>query len=208
MLSAASPITLNTTNLLLFSRRLLNCPKFKLNYQPNVKEAAVLMPLCVVDGKPSVLFTVRNMNMRTHRGEISFPGGKKDETDETVEQTALRETEEEIGLPSSSIDILGRYSALPNKTGSLRVHPYVGFIKDQHIDLTRFNPEEVSRVFTLPIDYLIDTKNREMKQFRDSPMKYPVFKVPQNMEGEKEIWGLTSFILDGVFRKIIPEYYQ
>lgn len=70
MLSAASPITLNTTNLLLFSRRLLNCPKFKLNYQPNVKEAAVLMPLCVVDGKPSVLFTVRNMNMRTHRGEI------------------------------------------------------------------------------------------------------------------------------------------
>lgn len=124
-----------------------------------------------------------------------------DETDETVEQTALRETEEEIGLPPSSIDILGRYSALPNKTGSLRVHPYVGFIKDQHIDLTRFNPEEVSRVFTLPIEYLIDTKNREVKQFRDSPMKYPVFKVPQNMEGEKEIWGLTSFILDGIKEK-------
>jgi nudix motif 8 len=108
----------------------------------------------------------------------------------------LRETTEEIGIEPSKIDILGQYSALPNKTGSLRVHPYVGFIKDQ-VDLNKFNPDEVASVFTLPIDYLIKPEIREIKQFRDSKHKYTVFKVPEHIEGEKEIWGLTSFILDG-----------
>ncbi|KAI8372187.1 NUDIX hydrolase domain-like protein [Blakeslea trispora] len=197
MLSRTAPIVFDTTTLSLFSRRLLNYPKFKLNYKPDVKEAAVLVPLCIDKGKPSVLFTVRNMNMRTHR----------DDTDPSTEYTALRETEEEIGIRPKSIDILGRYSALPNKTGSLRVHPYVGFIKDQ-VDLDKFNPDEVSNVFTLPIEYLIRPDIREIRQFRDSKQKYTVYKVPEEIEGEKEIWGLTSYILDGVFRKMIPEHYS
>lgn len=131
-----------------------------------------------------------------------------DTTDESLESTALRETFEEIGYPPQSIDILGRYSAVPNKTGSLRVHPFVGFIKDKEIDLTRFNPDEVSRVFTLPVEYLIDRKNREIKQFRNSSIKYPVFKVPDDIqEGEKEIWGLTSFILDGNSCELIRKVF-
>lgn len=131
-----------------------------------------------------------------------------DTTDESLEGTALRETFEEIGYPPQSIDILGRYSAVPNKTGSLRVHPFVGFIKDKEIDLTRFNPDEVSRVFTLPVEYLIDRKNREIKQFRNSSIKYPVFKVPNDIqEGEKEIWGLTSFILDGNSCELIRKVF-
>ncbi|KAI9261752.1 NUDIX hydrolase domain-like protein [Sporodiniella umbellata] len=130
-----------------------------------------------------------------------------DLTDASLDHTAIRETEEEVGILPSSVDILGCYSTLPNKTGSLRVHPYVGYVKDS-IDLTKFNPDEVSSVFTLPIDYLIDPVNREIKQFRNSTIKYPVFKVPHTVEGEQEIWGLTSFILDGVFRSIIPEQYS
>lgn len=70
MLSRTAPILFDTTTLSLFSKRLLNCPRFKLKYAPNVKEAAVLVPLCIVQGKPSVLFTVRNEHMRTHQGEI------------------------------------------------------------------------------------------------------------------------------------------
>ncbi|GAN03471.1 nudix hydrolase 3 [Mucor ambiguus] len=206
MLSRSVPIAFDTTTLSLFSKRLLTSPKFKLNYKPNVKDAAVLVPLCVVEGKPSILFTVRNINMRTHSGEISFPGGKTDESDSSTQFTALRETKEEIGIDAESIDILGCYSALPNKTGSLKVYPYVGFIKDQ-VDLTKFNPDEVSSVFTLPIDYLIQPEVRQLKQFRESKMKYTEFKVPDHIEGEKQIWGLTSFILDGVLRKIMPEYY-
>jgi nudix motif 8 len=106
------------------------------------------------------------------------------------------------------VDILGCYSSLPNKTGSLRVHPYVGFIKGEEKDLlNNFNPEEVSSVFTLPIEYLVDPKIREVKQFRDSNHKYTVFKVPDHIEGEKEIWGLTSFILDGKAR-IFGYFYK
>lgn len=70
MLSRSVPIAFDTTTLALFSKRLLNPAKFKLNYKPDVKDAAVLVPLCVVEGKPSILFTVRNINMRTHSGEI------------------------------------------------------------------------------------------------------------------------------------------
>lgn len=72
MISRAAPIVFDTTTLSLFSKRLLNCPKFKLHYKKDVKEAAVLVPLCIAEGKPSVMFTVRNMNMRTHRGEIRY----------------------------------------------------------------------------------------------------------------------------------------
>lgn len=70
MLSRSVPIVFDTATLSLFTKRLLNSPKFKLNYKKDVKDAAVLVPLCVVEGKPSILFTVRNMNMRTHSGEI------------------------------------------------------------------------------------------------------------------------------------------
>jgi nudix motif 8 len=70
MLSRTASLAFDTKTLSLFSKRLSNCPRFKFKYQPNVKEAAVLLPLCIVQDKPSVLFTVRNMNMRTHRGEI------------------------------------------------------------------------------------------------------------------------------------------
>lgn len=63
-------MALNTQILSQFSRRLLNCPKYKFNYRPDAKNAAVLLPLCNVDDRPSVLFTVRNLNLRTHRGEI------------------------------------------------------------------------------------------------------------------------------------------
>ena len=70
MSASRAALTLDTQTLMLFSRRLLNCPRYKFGYKSNVKEAAVLMPLCMVDGQPSVLFTVRNLNMRSHRGEI------------------------------------------------------------------------------------------------------------------------------------------
>ncbi|KAI8980392.1 hypothetical protein BDB01DRAFT_843766 [Pilobolus umbonatus] len=175
MLPRLKNLALDTTTLSSFSRRLINCPRLKVRYQPDVKEAAVLMPLCTIDGKPSVLFTVRNMNMRSHQGEIS----QVDPEDPSLEYTALREMSEEVGIDPSSIDILGCYSTLPNKTGSLRVHPYVGYIKDPHIDMSKYNPDEVSSVFTLPLEYLIRPDIREIKQFRDS-----------------------------VLRKIIPEHYK
>ncbi|CAO3611246.1 unnamed protein product [Cunninghamella blakesleeana] len=210
MLSKSLPILFDKATISLFEKRLLKSPNFKFRYQPDAKDAAVLLPLCIVNKKPSILFTICNLNMRTHRGEISFPGGKADPTDIDLKYTALRETTEEIGIPDADIDILGSYSTVPNKTGSLKVHPYVGFIRDE-IDPSKlnFNPDEVSSVFSLPLDYLIQPSVRELKTFRTSQHKYTVFKIPDDMPGEeREIWGLTSFILDGVFRRILQEHYH
>lgn len=126
-----------------------------------------------------------------------------DPHDPSLQHTALRETFEEVGIEPSSIDILGNYSTLPNKTGSLRVHPFLGYIKDpiSSIKDLNYNKDEVSSVFSLPIDYLTRPDIREIRQFRHTQVKYPVFKVPseieREIEGENEIWGLTSFILDG-----------
>ncbi|KAG0180437.1 nudix (nucleoside diphosphate linked moiety X)-type motif 8 [Apophysomyces sp. BC1021] len=192
------PIKFDVKTLDLFRRRLLNCPNYKFRYQPDAKNASVLMPLCVVNKEPSILFTIRNKAMRTHQGEISFPGGKADLTDHSLEDTALRETWEEVGIKPSAIDVLGCYSTLPNKTGSLRVHPFVGFIKDP-VDPAqiRFNPDEVSRVFSLPLEYLLRPDVRQMRGFRETKHKYAVFKVPEHIGKDLEVWGLTSYILDG-----------
>ena len=148
-----------------------------------------------------------------------------DPEDRSLEQTALRETFEEIGIKPSSVDIIGSYSTVPNYNGSIRVHPFLGMIRNP-LDPSAlpFNKDEVSSVFTLPIEYLINKDIREVRQFRDSKKTYPVFKVPEHIEGEGEIWGLTSYILDGkrrcvpractltlslgIFRKIIPERYS
>ncbi|KAL1924058.1 uncharacterized protein VTP21DRAFT_7093 [Calcarisporiella thermophila] len=177
--------------------------KWKWDTTKKLSDAAVLMPLCVVDGQLSVLFTVRSLNLREHQGEISFPGGKRDSQDESLHATSLRETQEEIGISSSSIDILGQLAVLPNKTRTLRVYPFVGFIREP-LDLKaiQYNCNEVERVFTLPLSYLYDPKNRRTQQFRDSKYLYPVFKVPESvgLPPEIELWGLTAFITDTFLR--------
>ncbi|KAF9217102.1 nudix (nucleoside diphosphate linked moiety X)-type motif 8 [Podila verticillata] len=206
--------------------------------QEPVREAAVLMPLCTVKGVPSVLFTIRASHMRNHRGEVrypitrmpidrpneiqdtniggpnsrlylmDFPGGKRDPTDVSTLATALRETEEEISIPSSDIEILGSYSAMPNKGCTMRVHPYVGIIHtpfDNFDDIAgldsifQVNQDEVSKVFAVPIEDLMDPTKRELVRFRSSNVLYPVWKI---VKEDITIWGLTAFILDGVLRAI------
>ena len=131
-----------------------------------------------------------------------------DSEDPSLEHTALRETQEEVGIDPSAIDILGSYSPLPNYNGSLRVHSYLGFIRNPlDPNLLKYNEDEVSTVFTLPLEYLARKDVREVRKFRETNQKYPVFKVPKHIEGEGEIWGLTSFILDGKKQKTVKGFY-
>ncbi|KAG0215365.1 nudix (nucleoside diphosphate linked moiety X)-type motif 8 [Mortierella sp. GBA30] len=170
-----------------------------------LREAAVLMPLCVVKGVPSVLFTVRSSKMRNHRGECSFPGGKRDPTDESCLATALREMEEEVFISPKNVEILGDYASMPNKDCTMRVQPYVGFIRTpiEDISTVRFNRDEVQKVFTIPIEHLLDPRNRKnLVRFRDSKYMYPIWHVD---EADCTVWGLTAFILDGVLRRMVNQ---
>ncbi|KAF9340345.1 hypothetical protein BGZ91_002516 [Linnemannia elongata] len=169
-----------------------------------VRQAGVFMPLCIYKGVPSVLFTIRATHMRNHRGEVSFPGGKRDPTDTSVLDTALREMEEEIFISRDQVEVLGECAPLPNKGCTMKVHPFVGYIKEpiEDLDSIKFNKDEVQRVFTVPLQDLLNPDKRSMVQFRNSKVLYPVWKVDtENIT----IWGLTAFIIDGVLRRIAEE---
>ena len=97
--------------------------------QPNepARKAAVLVPLCVVNGKVSLLYTLRAANLKTHRGQVSFPGGMQDVHDLTLASTALRETEEELGISQKDIEIWGPGSLVVTRH-EMSVLPVAGLI--------------------------------------------------------------------------------
>ncbi|GAO46449.1 hypothetical protein SAICODRAFT_28649 [Saitoella complicata NRRL Y-17804] len=168
--------------------------KWKFPFDKVTGEAAVLVPLYNdTDGKARILFTKRVSSLRQHGGEISFPGGKMDSEDESYVHTALRETSEEVFLSPSKFQILGSLPALPNKTGTIRVHPIVAFYTDP-LDVTESYPcnkEEVERVLGLEAEWLGDQKNMGTELFRGK-VKSPVWNLP---EGDK-IWGLTAYTMN------------
>lgn len=153
--------------------------------------AGVMMLFCNVQTKPHVLYTLRASSLRQHSGEISFPGGKADEVDSSLYETALREVEEEVFIPRTRIDLLGSYLPLPNRTGSLRVYPFIGFVQGELDKASvRYNEDEVTEVYLIPLTQLLDPKNRRLDRFRDTDFQYPVFKADE----KHEIWGLTGIV--------------
>ncbi|CAG8499311.1 16159_t:CDS:2, partial [Acaulospora morrowiae] len=109
------------------------------------------------------------------------------------------ETYEEIGILPTDVDILGQDVTLPNKDLTMHVFSFIGFIK-YPIDVNeiKYNESEVSSVFTVALKDLLDPEKKIFKQFRDSNIKYPVFKTPALVG--LDIWGLTAFILDTLRR--------
>ncbi|KAG0307962.1 nudix (nucleoside diphosphate linked moiety X)-type motif 8 [Dissophora globulifera] len=147
-----------------------------------LREAAVMMPLCIMKGVLSVLFTIRSGKLRSHRGECSFPGGKRDSSDESCLATALREMEEEVFISPTDVEVLGEYTPMPSKDCTMRVQPYIGFICTPFNDISeiRFNTDEVQKVFTIPIHELIDPANQKrLVRFRESNYMYPVWHVKE-----------------------------
>ncbi|CAG0950326.1 hypothetical protein BURK2_00157 [Burkholderiales bacterium] len=151
--------------------------------------AAVLVPVLQRGNELEVILTQRSQAMGDHGGQVSFPGGRCDHEHETAEQTALREAEEEIGLPAARVNTLGRLAHYDTITG-YRVTPVIGWIEDE-IELVT-DPHEVAAIFRVPLAFLLDPSNyrRHRYELGDKPRHY--FSVPY--QGHY-IWGATATML-------------
>lgn len=159
------------------------------------KKAAVVVPLCHVGGAPSVLFTRRTDKVGTHKGHVSFPGGKADEDDDHLEQTALRELEEELGLAPQRVAVLGMFHDAEAITG-VHVTPVVGFLGDLAMDELVPSPLEIDEVFTLTLEELLAPEKRYQQDHHRGRMH--VFDA-----GPHPVWGLTAYILAGVLQELL-----
>ncbi|HEX9686993.1 MAG TPA: CoA pyrophosphatase [Burkholderiales bacterium] len=159
-----------------------------------VTEAAVLVPLVDRAGRVQVLFTQRTAHLDDHAGQISFPGGRVEAGDASREETALRETAEEIGLASQSIELLGRLPEYEIPSG-FRITPIVGWIEPPfalHPD-----PFEVAAVFEAPLEHFLDAARYQRRQFQFRGRHRHYLAIP--FEG-RYIWGATAGMLYNLCR--------
>lgn len=172
--------------------------------------SAILIPLVQVDEEWHILFEVRSFTMRKQPGDVSFPGGQIDATDESPLAAAVRETSEELGIDSNAINIVGQLSPYI-ASSSFVIYPFVATIDDNQI-LHAYNKEEVEEVFTVPVKWFLNYEpyrhlvsvepvpsvdfpfdkiaNGTQYQWRARPMEEWFFDY-----GKYTIWGLTARIL-------------
>jgi 8-oxo-dGTP pyrophosphatase MutT (NUDIX family) len=136
-----------------------------------------------------ILLTVRSQSLRQHGGQISFPGGRADQTDHGLDQTALRETHEEIGVAPDQVELLSELPEMPTFSG-YRVKPFIGLI--QETPVLKANPSEVDEVFFYPISHLLgeDAISDRQVFYRGEPRDYQLI-----MYQNYRIWGATAAIL-------------
>jgi 8-oxo-dGTP pyrophosphatase MutT (NUDIX family) len=164
------------------------------------RAAAVLVPLVCRDAGLSVLLTERTAHLTSHAGQVAFPGGRTEPSDASPVATALRETEEEIGLHRSHIEVLG---AMPQYlTGSgFVVTPVVGLVEAAHT-LT-LDDNEVAEAFEVPLAFLMDPANHQRRLYRWSDGgERSFFAMPwRGPDGaEHFIWGVTAAMIRNLYR--------
>ncbi len=157
--------------------------------------AAVLVP--VVDRpSPTVILTVRPETMRKHPGQISFPGGRIDSGDVDAVAAALREAEEEIGLPPAAVEVIGLADRYRTVTG-FEVTPVVGVVPPD-LPLTP-HPGEVAALFEAPLDYLLDPDNQRVQQAEWRGRTRTYYEI--DWEGRR-IWGATAAMIVNLSRRL------
>ena len=158
-------------------------------------DAAVLVPLFVQDGEPHLVFTRRRDDLRRHAGEISFPGGRSDDTDEDYIATALREAHEEIGLRPDAVEVVGALQPTPTIATNYAVYPFVGII-EPGMEWT-LSPREVAEVIELSLPDLRSGYGRRRMIRRGVPFRTDVYVV-----GDHLIWGATARILGDLLDRV------
>ncbi|MBW6472725.1 MAG: CoA pyrophosphatase [Anaerolineaceae bacterium] len=156
----------------------------------NLKKAAILIPFVCVDGYWSLLFTRRAESLKNHRGQVSFPGGGMEEEDGTPMETALREANEEIGLRKTDIHIIGLMPDIITNSNYL-VTPIVSWV-DWPVPLEISN-YEVSRVFTIPVNWLKNSNNWEERLYSHPNGSYGTV-IFYNLYDSELLWGISAKI--------------
>lgn len=151
--------------------------------------AAVLIPLMARDEGVTVLLTQRTPHLAAHAGQISFPGGRLEPTDTDARAAALRETEEEIGLPRTRIEVLGELEEYGTVTG-FRVTPVIGIVAPPFILAP--DPTEVAEIFEVPLAFILDPANRRHAVERRGAIERDIYEIPF---GSYRIWGFTARLL-------------
>jgi len=165
------------------------------------RPAAVLVGLMADAAGWQVIMTERAAHLAHHAGQISFPGGKVDDTDGTLVATALREADEEIALPSSQVDILGGLDPVISPVGFI-VQPIVGIVSPQVVLQPR--PDEVAQILTLPLADLISPPRHRRESYVREGRRREVWVIDHP---EHYIWGLSAAIIIDLAKRIrgMPE---
>jgi 8-oxo-dGTP pyrophosphatase MutT (NUDIX family) len=154
-----------------------------------LRPAAVLVPLIDRPEGMSVLLTLRTSHLSAHAGQVSFPGGSIDADDRDADEAALRETEEEIGLPREYVSLIGRLDTYVTGTG-FEITPVVGIVAP-HFPLTA-DPFEVAEIFEVPLSFVLDRGNHHRTERMFEQRRRVFFVLPFE---NRNIWGATAGIL-------------
>ena len=158
--------------------------------------SAVIIPFVQLNNEAHIMFIRKTEDGSPHAGQVSFPGGCKEEG-EDIKTTALREFEEETGIPKEKVEIIGFLKPVPTKSTPFIIFPFIGMVEELR-DLNP-NKKEVSRVFFVPFDFLY---KRYPFEIRDYHYKGRIFRTPLiEYEGEI-IWGATARILEVLMEEI------
>ena len=157
--------------------------------QDNLTPAAVLVPLVDRPSGLTVLLTQRTAHLNDHAGQISFPGGRVEPEDPSHQAAALREAEEEVGLPPSHVEVIGTLDYYIVRSG-YRVTPVVGFVNPPFE--VKPDPFEVAEVFEVPLSFVINTDNHVMESRTDQGVERTFYVLPYE---NRYIWGATAGML-------------
>lgn len=161
-----------------------------------LRDAAVLVPVVDHGGEAGVILTKRAETLRSHSGQIAFPGGRIDATDPTPEDAALRETEEEIGLTADFIEIVGRMPDYVSGSG-FRIAPVLAVVRPGF--LLTLNQDEVDDAFEVPLGFLMNpaNHNRESRVWQDRERFF--YTMPFD---DRYIWGVTAGIIRTLYERL------
>jgi len=156
--------------------------------QNDVPLAAVMLLLHGDPEDPQIILTQRAKHLTSHAGEVAFPGGMKENIDNDLLATALRETQEEISLSSGNIKVLGKLPSDSPRLSMIRVTPFMGWVDSLH-SLSP-DPSEIASVFNFPLSFLLDINHYQYFEFEEGKIRLPYVEYQ-----DYKIWGFTLKVM-------------